>query len=821
MALSSLLLALLSLCAAPEHPSLASILDCDLYRSCLAELCTLPLLCSTYVGSESRQAAGLGVQPTHLLMDGPNCLLKAVTTSIDDHLTKSIGHVRNPFSFFDMRFEDADLVAAVAHTASFVGRPRSLTCERDRHTSVILNVMRRSRPLSAIAHAGMSSSVRFVAGRVHVAFLQLMADALPGWSDTTMADCFCTGFPVVGFIPLSGVPSFRSVPRPLSFPDIESLPNAAHNAALARDMEAGFRAGRDVHAQILWENTMAEVSKGFCMGPFRGGELDYQFSTTADPDPNSWRAMRRFCVEQLRADGSIKCRGCDDASDSMHNECTSLGETITCDSADFPSRVAAIFYHFIGHLAGWSMAGGTDDIEMAYRRCPVRTPQFVVAALVHPSYGSTFFFVLPGMAFGQTASVNQFNRLPELVVHFLRCRCGVPNTHYFDDYTVVEPSFAGLSGQDLLLLIHNGIGIPLSSEKHEPMSALFVFLGVVTDFTMFLAKRLVTMRPKPGRLKSVLASLAAVVTAGTISHGTAATLRGKLQFLLYTVGRGSRVGRSVLSAFASVRRGGRVGRYSIPIPQALLAAIAFLMVVLTKLPPRVIDLPAMARAVLRGSVIVWSDAMWEDGSPGKPAVGGLGFVVWFPPGHPLAGPSGRFLFSARKVGLSELTFLDRDHSLIGQLELLAAAAVYVSLPQAAFHEQDVIHYIDNSSALYGMTKSYSRVPDSLAIIRAFHAANLALQANVWFNYVATKANVADLPSRGALDEMAACLRTILPSFSLLNDSVEFVIPACPRDLGGLWAAVLRQLPSPTRPVEGGSSRRSRRSGSHRRKPARR
>ena len=137
--------------------------------------------------------------------------------------------------------------------------------------------------------------------------------------------------------------------------------------------------------------------------------------------------------------------------------------------------------------------------------------------------------------------------------------------------------------------------------------------------------------------------------------------------------------------------------------------------------------------------------MWEDGSPGKPAVGGLGFVVWFPPGHPLAGPGGRFFFSARNVGLSELTFLDRDHSLIGQLELLAAAAVYVSLPHAAFHEQDVIHYIDNSSALYGMTKGYSQVRDTLAIIRAFHAANLALRANVWFNYVTTKANVADLP----------------------------------------------------------------------------
>ena len=48
---------------------------------------------------------------------------------------------------------------------------------------------------------------------------------------------------------------------------------------------------------------------------------------------------------------------------------------------------------------------------MAYRQCPVRTPQFVVAALRDPSTGRAAFFVLPGMAFGQTSSVNQFNRL--------------------------------------------------------------------------------------------------------------------------------------------------------------------------------------------------------------------------------------------------------------------------------------------------------------------------------------------------------------------------------------------------------------------------
>ena len=215
-------------------------------------------------------------------------------------------------------------------------------------------------------------------------------------------------------------------------------------------------------------------------------------------------------------------------------------------------------YSAIGHVPGWGMRGGTDDIELAYRQCPVRTPQFVVACLVDPSSGEARFFVLPGMAFGHTASVNQFNRLPELVVHFLRRRCGVACTHYFDDYVTCEPSFAGSSGQDLLLLVHTSIGMPLSAEKHEPMSELFVFLGVLTDFTAFAARRVITMRPKPGRLESVLKALAIIVAAGAINYGQASTLRGKLQFLLCTVGFGSRPAKSVLAAFAAVRRGGFV-----------------------------------------------------------------------------------------------------------------------------------------------------------------------------------------------------------------------------------------------------------------------
>ena len=107
----------------------------------------------------------------------------------------------------------------------------------------------------------------------------------------------------------------------------------------------------------------------------------------------------------------------------------------------------------------------------------------------------------------------------------------------------------------------------------------------------------------------------------------------------------------------------------------------------------------------------------------------------------------------------------------------------------------MIHFIDNSSALYGMVKGYSSQPDNLSIIRAFHAANLAMRANVWFSYVASKANVADLPSRGALADMAIRLRRFSPSFSLADSRVDMVLPACPRDVDEVWEAVMLQLPA--------------------------
>ena len=189
------------------------------------------------------------------------------------------------------------------------------------------------------------------------------------------------------------------------------------------------------------------------------------------------------------------------------------------------------------------------------------------------------------------------------------------------------------------------------------------------DFSRFAKEKVMHMRPRPGRVQTILATITAILAAGTLAHGAAASLRGKLQFLLCTAGAGMRIARSALAALASVRKGG-------PLSHPVRATLTFLQFLLPILPSRLVNLRERARGSQSRPAIVWSGAACEESS----ATGGLGFVVWFPPGHPGASPSkGRFRYAARKgVRADDFPFFSRSHHLIQQLELLAAAAVYTS-----------------------------------------------------------------------------------------------------------------------------------------------
>ena len=112
----------------------------------------------------------------------------------------------------------------------------------------------------------------------------------------------------------------------------------------------------------------------------------------------------------------------------------------------------------------------------------------------------------------------------------------------------------------------------------------------------------------------------------------------------------------------------------------------------------------------------------------------------------------------------ETTGLERQQY-VGQLEVLAAVAVYTTFPEVV-RGRDVVHFIDNAGALYALMNGSSSDVDSARLVHTFHALAVPLATRVWVAYVASKANLADLPSRrefALLRSMGAVWReTALP-----------------------------------------------------------
>jgi hypothetical protein len=92
-------------------------------------------------------------------------------------------------------------------------------------------------------------------------------------------------------------------------------------------------------------------------------------------------------------------------------------------------------------------------------------------------------------------------------------------------------------------------------------------------------------------------------------------------------------------------------------------------------------------------------------------------------------------------------FMLRRKQQIGQVELVGAFTPYSALGTSVWAGRQVIHWIDNSSAVAALVKGYSSSIDSARIVQAMHATLAGLGADVWFEYVRTDANVADAPSR--------------------------------------------------------------------------
>ena len=297
------------------------------------------------------------------------------------------------------------------------------------------------------------------------------------------------------------------------------------------------------------------------------------------------------------------------------------------------------------------------------------------------------------------------------------------------------------------------------------MASSNVALGVRVDLSETGGQHsTIVFHPVPERVQHCLEVWHNASVEGRMTPPVASTLRGKTNFLLE--GAQGRVGRA--PSLVLVQREHHDTEFGFT--AAMEHAHEFYRALLPRLPPRRASVvpPAML------PLLVYTDAMWRPRKRQRreaECVGSefrrrfvtrLGIVLYDPhcdPRHPafnpqLVGgcPHGHLRYgSAIPPDDVTATFARSDtgdplKTYIAQLEVLAGVSVYYTFPDAVRGRQ-VNHFIDNTVALSGLVHGYARKLDLARMVNAFHLQLVSLDAHVWLEFVPSKANIADLPSR--------------------------------------------------------------------------
>ena len=728
------------------------------WKTSLAKLRELSL-CQGYVRPTSSEK-GWGIQNSATMPGDPASSPAAQADDIAQQLREAFAFV-HPMDDLPSRMTPAQR-AAIQWQCDQPAQPGSINRLREARFSVLAKCARALDGWNATLGEHSPPWVReCVPPRPHYALIDCCIEAC-GLPDAGLVEDLVVGAPCVGTCPDSGM--FRADWQPAAL-DIDALDHETWH----RDVDSHLRSvarksARHADLVTLYERTMKEVKDGWAtsLGSLKDAKAFF--------GDQPFREMIRFAVEQK---GEI--RPCDNGRSSLHNLATALHERLVVDSADFPARAAALYVELLGKEREFAFQLGTEDIASAYRRMPCCAPWYTVFAQWNPHTESVEYFRLQGFNFGLKSAVNAFNRLSSCIRELANRLLAICCSSYFDDFCVSEPTFAA-GGQQLLRDLAALVGVPFAGtrlgEHRKSIRPAFVnaFLGVQHDFSSFERSNTSSSGVSTSLIDKLGSTIGSILEKGSFA-GSAGPLKlaGQLQFSLSWCAR--RLGRA---ATQPIHRAGHALGRNEKLDKVTEEALKFLRDLLVdpasgepRLWPRVFTY-GHAR---EPHAIVWSDACWED-KVDKPA--GIGFVVFIPASPTdeaaaaslspseassaaashspswtggAATPKGEWYVASYHPPREMLAAWRTRQQYVGQLELLAAIAVYYSLADV-LRGRKVVHYIDNSGAMAILVKDYSSDIDSAQLVNTFYALTSALEVDVWFDYVKSAANIADWPSRG-------------------------------------------------------------------------
>ena len=183
--------------------------------------------------------------------------------------------------------------------------------------------------------------------------------------------------------------------------------------------------------------TVKDIAKGFCSPMMTRSDVDSLHGK------GRWRPIKRFTIKQ-----GAKYRCIDDGRYSGHNRASITTDRVHTVSFDMLAAVIAKVH--TGFPSGSNQArpdiqAAVDDESAAFRQKPTSTKdeRFLIAAFWCMKKKRVMYTLIHGHTSGLGASVNNYNRCPELQCAVLRQTAGVLAFHYYDDNIVIDTAWSG------------------------------------------------------------------------------------------------------------------------------------------------------------------------------------------------------------------------------------------------------------------------------------------------------------------------------------------------------------------------------------------
>ena len=421
-----------------------------------------------------------------------------------------------------------------------------------------------------------------------------------GHVDSNVASCVRSGFPLVGWLPCSGIWEPDCEPPVLSeralqemAPDISE--RSVRNVCKHRDAST---------ERSVWDSTREECSKGWL-----------SFCHRASLSPSSV-VSTRFGVQQKN-----KVRPIDNFKSSFVNSACGVREKVAMDGID---EIISTCLHWLRHKRPRHqddrIVGRTWDLKSAYKQLAVRADhkKYAVICVVDPTSNDVRFAKLHSMPFGALAAVHAFLRCGEALKFLGRKKLLLVMTNFFDDFTVLA-SYANSSHvQAVVSFMFRKLGWQVADEdkKNKPFAEVFDVLGVPVDLSQ-QHEGTVSVSNTPERIDELRDFVRQVLARGFITCEESQRLRGRFLFAEQHVwGRNSRQAVVTVGDVPPEESGW------VRLTDTQVSALHFLQ-------QRVLDgKPRILTTAPRGELRLWIDGACEWDVPSNSPTCGFGGVLF-------------------------------------------------------------------------------------------------------------------------------------------------------------------------------------------------